>query len=125
MITGLHAVVVSNGLTVATPTEQVADGSARVVVVVQVIPGPVPLCGMLIGQDAVGTKSVTSDTVQVVWTWLASNVGAPTVQGADGVGPWLLAAFGKVQIVVIRLASIPGEQDGTAIAIGYPPAALL
>ena len=116
--------MVSNGDSGATPTAQLAAGVPSVGVVVQMISGPVPLWAMLAGHAAVATKMVTSDFVQVVWTWLASNV-VPTVQGADAMGPWLLAGMGNVQMVVIRPASIPLVHAATGVAAGYAPAAPL
>ena len=98
---------------------QVADAAPNVGVVEQMISGPVPTRGMLAGHDAVGLNSVVSSTVQVVLTWSPSYVGGPTVQGAEGTAPWLLAAIGKVQSVVIRVPpSSAGLQVGTATGAG-------
>ena len=45
------------------------------------------------------------------------------MHGAEATAPWLLAAIGNVQIVVIRVPpSSAGLQVGTATGAGYVPA---
>jgi hypothetical protein len=87
--------------------------------------GPVPLCGMLAGHADVGTKtSPLSTFVHVVFTCVTGSTVVPSVQGATGVAAKLFAG-GYVQVVVMKLPSVPGAQLATGVAVGYGPAGLV
>ena len=79
-----HAIVVSNGDVAWTAPGVQFPASPRVVTVLQLIAGPLPTWVTSV-QLAVGTKSVTSDTEQVVVTWLPSVLG-PRVHVTNVVG---------------------------------------